>query len=290
MNDNVSKQISVYSKKYFRIFWMNMGWIKILMAVGITWLVVQVAGEKMFIQYSATRNGAFALVCVCIWTGLFNSIETICSERRIIRQEHSSGIAYRTFLLAHLNTDLSISLLESVVITIVVAVHFLTRIQVRGTLNLPLIISLFITFFLIVMASDAMGLMISAIVTSPKWSMTVMPFVLILQFIVSGFIFELKGAFAWIANLTIAKWGIQAVCIALDVNALTTDLENTDGMSTEVAEIINRYASQVKLEHIKDYTTEGMHRVIVLIILLLFIIVQTVIAIWSMKLIDLDKR
>ena len=39
-----------------------------------------------------TLMGAFAIACVCIWTGSFNSIQVICRERDVIKREHRAGM------------------------------------------------------------------------------------------------------------------------------------------------------------------------------------------------------
>jgi ABC-type transport system involved in multi-copper enzyme maturation permease subunit len=68
-----------------------------------------------------------------------------------------------------------------------------------------------------------LGLAISAIVKSPTTAMTVMPFILIIQMILSGMLFPLRGTMSFFGNLTISKWGLNATAISADYN----NLENT---------------------------------------------------------------
>lgn len=101
VNSNAIKtlQLRVYFKKYIRIFFNSHRIWKVIGSFIITGLVLLSTSEQAFIRYEETRTTAFAIVCACIWIGIFNSIEIICSERNSIRQEHKSGnIDYSMFL------------------------------------------------------------------------------------------------------------------------------------------------------------------------------------------------
>lgn len=56
-----------------------------------------------------------------------------------------------------------------------------------------------------------MGIMISSVASTPNVAMTAMPFVLILQLVMSGVLFELSGWSELIANVTFSKWGMSAL-------------------------------------------------------------------------------
>lgn len=51
--------------------------------------------------------------------------------------------------------------------------------------------------------------------------MTVMPFALIIQLIMSGMIFELKGLTKGVSMFTISRWGLAAICSSANVNSMT---------------------------------------------------------------------
>ena len=50
--------------------------------------------------------------------------------------------------------------------------------------------------------------------------MTVMPFLLIVQLVLSGVLFELKGNLALIAKVTLSKWGMEALGSISDMDSL----------------------------------------------------------------------
>ena len=71
-------------------------------------------------------------------------------------------------------------------------------------------------------ASDIFAMMISSVVTNENTAMTVMPFILIIQLVMSGLIFELSGAIKTVSALTISRWGLDAICATANTNAIMT--------------------------------------------------------------------
>lgn len=227
MRSSNSEQIRVYFGKCWRIFKNENGWKVFISSAIITFLISCVTGSDMFREYRATRNGAFALVCACIWIGIFNSIQSVCKERDIIKREHRSGMSVFAYVNAHALFELIQCLLEAVIVTLITLVFNSDNIPGSGVM-LPVAIELTVTFFVIIFSSDMLGLMISCIVKTPQTAMTVMPFVLILQLIMSGMIFELKGFTEKVSYLMISKWGLNAICITANANTLKDAAKNDD--------------------------------------------------------------
>lgn len=221
-------QLKVYFHKYIRIFFNSNGLLKILSTFIITSLVLLSTSKLAFIRYDETRTTAFAIVCACIWTGLFNSIEIFCSERNSIRQEHKSGnVDYSIFLGAHMMVEFLLCLVEAIIISALVLFVHGKRLNIGETLDLSRVITLSLSVFLIVYTADILGLMISALVRTNKMAMTIMPFAWIFQLVLSDFIFELEGWKKILSNLTIAKWGLRALGISIDFNTMSTNLSET---------------------------------------------------------------
>ena len=292
-NKRTKQNIRIYTKKYFRYYFQSKSWTNLVMALIIGCMVAAVTAEDMFYSYSSTRIGLFVLVCAAIWVGIFNSIQTICMERESIRHDHNSlGMPYTVMLFAHMICDFTLCLTECIIILIPTIVRHHSRIIVSGTgrFNIIGIILMFIVLLVSAYCADALGLMVSAFAKTPGQVSTAMPFILIIQFIISGFLFKLKGLFSIISNLTITKWGMQAACIAFDVNTLTTDTEAINNASKQQMEIINRYLEYQKSECILAYDPGNFHFIRSILVLLLFIIAEAVITMFAMKLIDYDKR
>ena len=76
-----------------------------------------------------------------------------------------------------------------------------------------------ITFFLVAYAADMMSLFLSCIVRTTTAAMTVMPFMLIVQLIFSGSLFQLSAGADAFTDLAISKWGLNALCAQADYNS-----------------------------------------------------------------------
>lgn len=260
-------QIQIYVGKCFRIFLHEKGWKSLLSAALITLIIASVTGSAMFEAAQATRNGAFALVCACIWIGIFNSIQSICRERAIIKREHRTGLHISAYVIAHMIYELVLCLLETLIVTLIIFLTNLNHFPAEGVF-LPPLLELVITFFLIIYSSDVLGLLVSGIVKSEMTAMTVMPFILIVQLVMSGMIFALEGASRIVAYFTISKWGVNAICTTANVNSLENALPT--------------YA--------EDYEFAASHLLQMWGMLMIFTVLYGVLCILALELVDRDKR
>ena len=270
------KQVQIYVGKCFRVFLHEHGWKLFISSAIITVLIAFVIDrDVMFVDYTETRNGVFALVCGCIWIGIFNSIQSICKERDIIKREHRSGLYVSSYVVSHMIFEMVISLGESIIVTAVFCILFNKNLPASGVFA-PVFLELWISFFFTIYASDALGLMVSSVVKTPNTAMTVMPFVLIIQLVMSGFIFKLKDFMSKIAYITIAKWSLNGICTTLNVNELH------DPTNPFIEAMIN--------DNKADYEFTAGNLLVKYAILAGFIILYGVISIISLRFVDKDKR
>ena len=80
-----------------------------------------------------------------------------------------------------------------------------------------------LTLLLTVMASAAMGLIISAFAKNGDRAMTFAPFVLIVQLLFSGILFKLEGAVDVISRVTVSRWAIEGLGSTADLNMHVKD-------------------------------------------------------------------
>ena len=73
-------QIKIYVGKCFRSFINEKGWKNLISTLIISVILAWVIGDNTFSVNESTKTGVFAMICGCIWTGLFNSIQLICRE------------------------------------------------------------------------------------------------------------------------------------------------------------------------------------------------------------------
>ena len=178
----------------------------LISAAIITLIISSVTGENTFVAAQDTRNGAFALCAPA--SGWASSIPSSPSagSGAIIKREHRTGLHISSYMIAHMIYELVICLMETVIVTLIM--YFANRDHFPETgVFFPPLLELMITFFLIIYSSDVLGLLVSGIVKNENTAMTVMPFILIVQLVMSGMIFALEGASKMIANFTSASGG-----------------------------------------------------------------------------------
>lgn len=204
-------QTGIYLKKFLRMFIYQSDWKVLPIGAMIAAVVTFVVGENMFVTQEGTDMGTFALVCVCIWNGFFNSIQAVCREREIVKREHRSGLHITSYVAAHMLYQLILCLLQTVVTLLILGIAGV-KIPVPGVVTPWGILDVGITILITTYAADIMALMISCIVKTATTAMTVMPFLLIFQLVFSGGLFQLSGIADKIKYATISHWGMNSLC------------------------------------------------------------------------------
>ncbi len=273
MNKKFSENVRTYLTYCFSNFLHEKGWLvfpgtMLIMAILLTVL----SRDEMFVHYSETRNGLFCITCAAIWVGIFNSVQSVCAERGTIKHEHMDyGISLPAYVLAHILYELVLCLVEAGIIQ-----GFMTVFFRNGLSSHPVSpVRLYVTLLLILLSSDTMGLLISGVVRTATTAMTVMPFVLIVQLVMAGVIFELDGTAKVISNLTVGKWGMTALCSCTAIN----DLERSQDFHNTVYQ-----------HYFAEYSTGTSHLIFLWLILILLAAVFAVLTMLSLRAVDRDKR
>ena len=213
------KQIGIYFIKFVKMFVYQSDWKVLPMAALIAGLVGFVMAPDFRVSMEGTLMGSFAMVCVCIWNGCFNSIQVICRERDVIKREHRSGMHITSYVAAHMMYQLILCILQTAV-TLFMASQMGMNFFGEGLLTPWMLVDIGITMLLITYAADMMALFISALCHTTTTAMTIMPFVLIFQLIFSGGLIPLPEYVDPITQLTISCPGIKAIASQTRINSL----------------------------------------------------------------------
>ena len=211
-------QVWIYLGKMLRMFVYQSDWKVLPMSALIAGLVGMVIRKKMFLNMEGTLMGSFALVCVCIWNGCFNSIQVICRERDVIKREHRSGMHISSYIFSHMLYQLLICILQTGItlyVTKIVGVQF----PDKGLFTPWMIVDLGITMLLITYASDMLSLWVSTLAKTTTTAMTIMPFVLIFQLVFSGGMLTLPAWTQPLTHFTISNPGLKAIAAQADTNS-----------------------------------------------------------------------
>ena len=180
-------QLFIYLGKFLRMFVYQSDWKVIPMGAIIAGVVTFVVGQNMFVTQEGTLMGVFALVCVCIWNGFFNSIQVVCRERSIIKREHRAGLHMSAYIGAQMVYQFLLCAGQTVV-TLLIFRFAGVKLPDKGIVTMSGLADLGISIFLM------------------------MPFLLIFQLIFSGAYFELPRAAMSITFFSISKWGVIGLC------------------------------------------------------------------------------
>ena len=283
-------QIKIYTGKCFRAFIHENGWKSLVSTFIISLILSWVIGDNTFVVNESTKTGVFAMICGCIWTGVFNSIQSICRERAIIKREHRTGLHISSYVLAHMIFEFVLCVAEALILTVVFSIF--RDFPSSGVLFGWTGFEFFISFILIIFCADALGILVSCIVKTENAAMTVMPFVLIVQLVMSGLMFELPEKAEPVKNLTISKWGLCAICSSADLNELPTrdTLEKFKEAAVSDKEITSWKELGLTQEYDMDYDSSAQNVVKAWLVLIVFIALYGAGGIICLKFVDKDKR
>ena len=204
-------QMWIYLGKFLRMFVYQNDWKVLPIGAVIAAVVTFVVGANLFKTQEGTKLGVFALVCVCIWNGFFNSIQVVCREREIIKREHRAGLHMSSYVGAQMIYQLLLCIAQTVVTMVICSITGV-QLPAMGVVTGFGILDMSISILLVTYTADLMALMVSCIVTNTTTAMTAMPFLLIFQLVFSGGFFELSGIADKIKYLTISHWGMDSLC------------------------------------------------------------------------------
>ena len=204
-------QVGIYLGKQLRFFINESDWKVLPMAAIIAGLVAMVIRKRFFVNMEGALIGGFALTCVAIWNGCFNSIQAVCRERAIIKREHRSGMHISAYMTAHMIYQFLLCAAQSALTMFVLRQLSvpIPRGYGSGIITPWMICDIGITMFLISYAADMMS---RGIIPLPEWSKP-------------------------LSNFTISNYGLRATTALGGYNELpmTTVWNTVSGMrSTEI--------------------------------------------------------
>ena len=146
----------------------------------------------------------------------------------------------------------------------------------KGILFNQVMIEYYITIFLVMYAADTMGLMISCFVKNEQLASQLSPYILIVQLLFSGVLFEMEGAASSVSALMLSRWGMEAL----------GSISNLNGLPLRLQEEFPMIPHEVKNAFL--YTVDHLQEV--WLILLAFILIPLIIGNISLHSVKKDSR
>ena len=215
--------------------------ISLLFPAAAGLVTVWIGGEKMFVNMEGTRAGCFILICAAIWCGLFNSIQVVVKERPNVRRDYASGaVRIGCYTASRALVQFGLCLIQAAIL--VISIPLIGKVYDATLPEEALVLSkpmgeYYISLLLVMYAADTMGLMISSIVKSEQLASQLSPYILIVQLLFSGVLFELKDAASSVSALMLSRWGMEALGNISDLNAIPSVIaEKVPGYAVPFAE------------------------------------------------------
>lgn len=214
------KQYTVITGRYTELILNDSRRLAALLAqpILIGMLLAIVSDRDLFEIYESTKSMMFVLSCSAIWIGVFDSIQEICKERNILKREYMAGLRPGVYILSKMTVQTVMGAIQAV--SLVMTFLLLTGSSEKGILWDPFHMEMTVTAWLTTVASAGLGLAISAVVKTGDKAMAAAPFVLIVQLLFSGILFELKGAAEYISYVTVSRWSVEAMGSTARLNDL----------------------------------------------------------------------
>ncbi len=187
--------------------------------------------------YNSTKSIMFTLSCAAIWIGLFNSIQEICKERSILKREYMANLRLPVYMGSKVVVQAVIGAIQAVLLSLTFLL-MVDKFKNDGEVDVwheeletlfdgkGIYPEIMLTVWITILASMALGLIVSSIVKTGDKAMVVAPFLLIVQLLFSGFLFKLEGISELIANVTVSKWSVDSLCRIANLGSISPDFED----------------------------------------------------------------
>lgn len=235
---SVLRQFGMITKRYMELICRDSKRLTVMfiqpLLIGI--LLAVVADNDVFDIYESTKSMMFVLSCSAIWIGVFDSIQEICKERNILRREYMAGLKLPVYILSKVLVQMILCAVQSIFLTSVFLL--LVHGNREGILFDSFYFEMVFTVWITAVTSAAMGLVVSAVVRTGDKAMAAAPFVLIVQLLFSGILFELKGVAEYISYVTVSRWSVEALGSITHLNDLDLRMqEDFPGLAHEAEDL-----------------------------------------------------
>lgn len=273
---SVSRQFFILTHRYIELLMNDKPRLLVLLLqpfiIGV--LLYIVSDKDIFKIYESTKSMLFALSCSGIWIGLFNSIQEICKERVILKREYMANLKLKSYVLSKVFVQAFLGFVQSVILTFV----FLGLVgsDRKGIFVQHFQWEVLLTVWLTIFAAVSLGLVISSIVKSGDKAMAVAPFVLIVQLLFSGILFQLKNAGKYISYFTVSRWSVEGLGSIAKLNRMDLKLQKDFPMIEHEAEAF--------------FKATASHMLKVWGVLALMSILFIIMSIWMLRSLSKDSR
>jgi hypothetical protein len=203
---------------------------------GLVWLVAGSNNLRVPVPGAVppqAGNVLVALVLGSIYAGASNAAREIVKERSILRREQNFGVSLGAYIVSKLLVLGSIAVVQAFAF-----VYLGTARQAgpaRGVLGFDGRLELVIVVAMCGVCAISLGLLVSAIVATPDKASSILPIVLLAQFVLAGLAFPINRPVVREASYVMtARWGFSAAASTADVVTLRSCIPNGPNVPARV--------------------------------------------------------
>jgi len=214
------RQLAILGRRYLELLAADRRNLALLLlqapVIGLL-LVLVSKREGLVASRIEAKKIIFMLATTGVWFGVINSAREICKELSVLRRERLAGLRVGPYLGSKVVVLAALVLVQSGLLFGVVALG--TEMPAAGVV-LPAPVELYVTIVLSGLAGIALGLLVSAVATTPDKATSLIPIVLVPQVLFAGIMFALRGVPNAISYLVSARAAVDAMSATVDTNQL----------------------------------------------------------------------
>jgi ABC transport system ATP-binding/permease protein len=229
-------QLTILCRRYAALIAADRSFLIWLLALPIVLgLLIRAAAGGPGLAGPVNANAERTLLLLAIiaaFTGGFSSVQELIKERDMYRRERTAGLSAGAYLLSKV---VVLGLINAVQAALLVVVGLAgQRMPSRGAFltSLPLV-ELIVDVTVLAVASMALGLVVSACVSTQNQTLTVLIGLSLAQVILTGALVPLNPWLKLISSLAPARWGFAAAASTINLGAILPRGLPTDPLWTQ---------------------------------------------------------
>lgn len=232
-------QLSTLSRRYARVMSVDRGYLMFAallpLILGVLIRVVSgtgLAGSALHPNTGAAQT-LLILVMAAALSGTANSVREIVKERDIFERERMAGLSTGAYLFSKVFVLGFVSVLQTLIIVVIGLLG--KSMPAHGSVIKPAFVEILVATAVLCLVSMLVGLMVSALVTKGEQTMPALVVITMIQVVLAGVVFPLKGVANWVSMIAPARWGMGALASTVNLNVINTPGSKPDALWAHTA-------------------------------------------------------
>jgi ABC transport system ATP-binding/permease protein len=232
-------QLSTLSRRYARVMSVDRGYLMFaaLLPLILGVLIRVVSGTGLDGSALHPNTGAaqtlLILVMAAALSGTANSIREIVKERDIFERERMAGLSTGAYLFSKVFVLGFVSVLQTLIIVVIGLLG--KSMPAHGAVIKPAFVEILVAVAVLCLVSMLVGLMVSALVSKGEQTMPALVVITMIQVVLAGVVFPLKGVAGWVSDIAPARWGMGALASTVNLNVINTPGSKPDALWAHTA-------------------------------------------------------